>query len=72
MSSKAFVLRQIKETLIDKHDYSEENADKFIQEHSTDKVYELLVIKRNLRKQHEEHEEQQYQDVTIGSTFLKN
>jgi len=72
MSSKAFVLRQIKETLIDKHDYSEENAEKFIQEHSTDKVYDLLVIKRNLRKQNEEEEEEQYQDVTIGSTFLKN
>lgn len=72
MSSKAFVLRQIKETLIDKHDYSEENAENFIQEHSTDKVYELLVIKRNLRKKNEEEEQQQYQDVTIGSTFLKN
>lgn len=68
MSSKNYVLRQIREILQDKLDYSEEEADKFIEEHKENKVYELLVIKKNLRQTKQE----EFEDVSISSNFLKN
>lgn len=65
MSSKAYVLRQIKEILQDKKDFSEEEADKFVEEHKDDKVYELLLIKKNLRQQPEE----ELEDVSTVSSI---
>lgn len=65
MSSKAYVLRQIKEILQDKKDFSEEEADTFVEEHKDDKVYELLLIKKNLRQQPEE----ELEDVSTVSSI---
>jgi len=68
MSSKAYVLRQIKEILQDKKDFSEEEADKFIEDHKDNKVYELLVIKKELRTSVPE-EEEEHVDVSTISSF---
>lgn len=66
MSSKSYVLKQIKDILQEDYDYSEDDAEGFIKEHRNDKVYELLVIKKDLRTSVPDKE-----DVSI-STRLKN
>jgi len=54
MSSKAYVLRQIKEILQEKKEYSEEETESFIEKHKDDKVYELLLLKKTLKQEPEE------------------
>lgn len=74
MSSKAYILRQIKEILETKFEKTEEEVNSIIEEKQHDKVYELLVYKKqlkNFKTQQEEEEEEDYDDISI-STRLKN
>jgi len=48
MKSKAYILRQIKDLLIDNRAYTFERADERIEEIKDMKVYDLLVIKNEL------------------------
>lgn len=68
--SKSFILKQIKDILIKKHDYTEEAAESYIESNKDRKAYELLVLKRDL-KRGQEDEEEENEDVSI-STRLKN
>lgn len=68
--SKSFILKQIKDILIKKHDFTEEAAQSYIETNQDKKAYELLVIKRDL-KRGQEDEEEENEDVSI-STRLKN
>ncbi len=53
MKSKAYILHQIKELLVDKHGYTPKRAEKYVENHVEDKVYELLVLKKSLSEQEE-------------------
>lgn len=68
--SKSFILKQIKNILIKKHDYTEEAAESYIESNREKKAYELLVLKRDLKRGPEDDEEEN-EDVSI-STRLKN
>jgi hypothetical protein len=68
--SKSFILQQIKNILIKKHDYTEEAAESYIESNREKKAYELLVLKRDLKRGPEDDEEEN-EDVSI-STRLKN
>jgi hypothetical protein len=68
--SKSFILKQIKDILIKKHDFTEEAAQSYIETNKDKKAYELLVIKRDL-KRGQQDEEEENEDVSI-STRLKN
>jgi hypothetical protein len=48
MKSKVYILRQIKDLLIDNRANSEEEADEKIEELKKLTVYELLVLKKEL------------------------
>lgn len=67
--SKSFILKQIKDILLKKHDYTEEAAESYIETNKDKKAYELLVLKRDLKRGQEEEEE--LEDISI-STRLKN
>ena len=69
-NSKSFILKQIKDILVKKHDYTEEAAESYIESNRERKAYELLVLKRDL-KMGEEDDEEENEDVSI-STRLKN
>jgi hypothetical protein len=73
MSSKAYITRQIKEILEKKFEKSEEEIDSILESKKNDKVYELLVYKKELRnfKLKHQEDEQDFEDVSI-STRLKN
>ena len=68
--SKSFILNQIKDILLNKHDFTEEAAQSYIEANKDKKAYELLVIKRDL-KRGQQDEEEENEDVSI-STRLKN
>jgi len=68
--SKSFILKQIKNILIKKHDYTEEAAESYIESNREKKAYELLVLKRDLKRGPEDDEEEN-EDISI-STRLKN
>lgn len=59
MKSKAYILMQIRDLLIDNKAYSENKADKYIEDVKDKTVYELLVIKKELAS-----EIQEYADVS--------
>lgn len=67
--SKSFILNQIKDILLKKHDYTEEAAESYIESNKDKKAYELLVLKRDLKRGEEDEEE--LEDISI-STRLKN
>ncbi len=69
-NSKSFILKQIKDILVKKHDYTEEAAESYIESNRERKAYELLVLKRDLKREPEDEEEEN-EDVSI-STRLKN
>ena len=73
MSSKAYITRQIKEILEKKFEKSEEEINSILESKKNDKVYELLVYKKELRnfKLKHQEDEQDFEDVSI-STRLKN
>ena len=48
MKSKNYILSQIRELLIERHAYTPERADRYIELHQEDKVYALLVLKKSL------------------------
>ena len=58
MKSKNYILSQIRELLIDRHGYTAERADRYVELHKEDKVYELLVLKKSLT------EEERYPEVS--------
>lgn len=58
MKSKNYILSQIRELLIDRHGYTAERADMYVELHKEDKVYELLVLKKSLT------EEERYPEVS--------
>ena len=58
MKSKNYILSQIHELLIERHGYTPERANRYIELHKDDKVYELLVLKKTLS------EEEQYPEVS--------
>jgi hypothetical protein len=55
MKSKTYILKQIKDLLIDNKAYSERRADQYIENVKDNTVYELLVIKKDLASQLKEH-----------------
>lgn len=67
--SKSFILNQIKDILLKKHDYTEEAAESYIESNKDKKAYELLVLKRDLKRGEEDEED--LEDISI-STRLKN
>ena len=58
MKSKNYILSQIRELLIERHAYTPERADRYVELHKDDKVYELLVLKKNLS------EEENYPEIS--------
>ena len=58
MKSKNYILSQIRELLIERHAYTPERADRYVELHKEDKVYELLVLKKNLS------EEENYPEIS--------
>lgn len=59
MKSKKFILNQIKETMLELG-HSEAHADAYVEEIKENTVYELLVLKKDIKQaepQEEEHEE---------------
>lgn len=55
MKSKTYILKQIKDLLIDNKAYSDHRAEQYIESVKTKTVYELLVIKKNLSTDIKEH-----------------
>lgn len=62
MKSKKFILGQIKETMLEKG-HSEADADAYVDEVKDNTVYELLVIKKEIKPpappSHEEDDEEE-------------
>jgi len=58
MKSKNYILSQIHDLLIERHGYTSERANRYIELHKDDKVYELLVLKKTLS------EEEEYPEVS--------
>jgi hypothetical protein len=54
MKSKNYILKQIKDILMERKSYREERADQYIEELKTKTVYELLVLKKELSLEKEE------------------
>jgi len=48
MKSKSYILMQIKELLINRHDYTENRASVYIDDIKEKTVYELLTLKKEL------------------------
>lgn len=67
--SKSFILNQIKDILLKKHDYTEEAAESYIESNKDKKAYELLVLKRDLKRGEEEEEE--LEDISISTRLKK-
>ena len=67
--SKSFILNQIKDILLNKHDYTEEAAESYIESNKDKKAYELLVLKRDLKRGEEEEEE--LEDISISTRLKK-
>lgn len=53
MKSKSYILMQIQNLLINRHDYSENRASKYIEEIKEKTVYELLTLKKELTESEE-------------------
>ena len=66
MKSKADILSQIKELLIERHGYTSEKAERYAELHNEDKVYELLVLKKNLSEQ------EQYPEVSFRKSIWRH
>jgi hypothetical protein len=60
MKSKNYILSQIRELLIERHAYTPERADRYIELHQEDKVYALLVLKKSLSEEEENYPEVSY------------
>ena len=60
MKSKNYILMEIHDLLVNKHYYTPNRANKYIDNHKDDKVYELLVLKKNLRETETERPDVSY------------
>ena len=60
MKSKNYILSQIRELLIERHAYTPERAERYVELHKEDKVYELLVLKKSLSEEEENYPEVSY------------
>lgn len=66
MKSKNYILSQIQELLIERHGYTSERAERYVELHKEDKVYELLVLKKNLS------EEENYPEVSYRRSIWRH
>ena len=66
MKSKNYILSQIRELLIERHAYTPERAERYVEIHKEDKVYELLVLKKNLS------EEENYPEVSYRRSIWRH
>ncbi len=66
MKSKNYILSQIRELLIERHAYTPEKADRYVELHKEDKVYELLVLKKSLS------EEENYPEVSYRRSIWRH
>jgi hypothetical protein len=66
MKSKNYILSQIRELLIERHAYTLERAERYVELHKEDKVYELLVLKKNLS------EEENYPEVSYRRSIWRH
>jgi hypothetical protein len=64
MKSKNMILLQMKDILMDRKDYTEAQADKWLEENKEKTVYELLVMKKELTKV-----EPEYRDVSCRTSI---
>jgi hypothetical protein len=64
MKSKNYILRQIKDILMDHKSYSETRADTYIEDVKVKTVYELLVLKKELSNSEEE-----FRDVSCRTSI---
>jgi|TARA_B110000211_G_C13926061_1_gene485006 hypothetical protein len=66
MKSKNYILSQIRELLIERHAYTPERAERYVELHKEDKVYELLVLKKSLS------EEENYPEVSYRRSIWRH
>ena len=66
MKSKNYILSQIRELLIERHAYTPERAERYVELHKGDKVYELLVLKKSLS------EEENYPEVSYRRSIWRH
>jgi|TARA_R110000850_G_scaffold4557_3_gene20388 hypothetical protein len=66
MKSKNYILSQIQELLIERHAYTLERAERYVELHKEDKVYELLVLKKSLS------EEENYPEVSYRRSIWRH
>ena len=66
MKSKNYILSQIRELLIERHAYTPEKAERYVELHKEDKVYELLVLKKSLS------EEENYPEVSYRRSIWRH
>ena len=66
MKSKNYILSQIQELLIERHGYTSERAERYVELHKEDKVYELLVLKKKLS------EEENYPEVSYRRSIWRH
>ena len=66
MKSKNYILSQIRDLLIERHAYTPERAERYVELHKEDKVYELLVLKKSLS------EEENYPEVSYRRSIWRH
>ena len=57
---------QIRELLVERHAYTPERAEEYINKHKDNKVYELLVLKKSLS------EEENYPEVSYRRSIWRH
>ena len=65
MKSKAYILREIRELLIDNRGYSEDDAKEKADELAQRTVYELLTLKKELAT------DKEFEDVSISASIRR-
>lgn len=65
MRSKAYILREIRELLIDNRGYSEDDAKEKADELAPRTVYELLTLKKELAT------DKEFEDVSISASIRR-
>ena len=65
MKSKAYILREIRELLIDNRGYSEDGAKEKADELAPRTVYELLTLKKELAT------DKEFEDVSISASIRR-
>jgi len=64
MKSKNMILLQMKDILMDRKDYTEAQAERWLEENKTKTVYELLVMKKELTQV-----KQEFRDVSCRTSI---